>query len=490
MRTSIYERVAALSIVAAAAGLPIVVSCGSSSSGSPDASTSHDASSNGDATSGNHDAPSAETSTGDSATDAGIDSTLATDSGADVEVGADADATTADADSGPETGLTEGGATVASYLGTQPPGDVWTWTLDHGAGTFSAQDVTNGYTYSGTLSQVTGTGIVGNGFTRLSIASTTDPAASSWTKHEAFAVELPGVALLVSPPGPPASINAGTSNGYYSSLIVASAVGTCPATGGTFNTIVIPRTSWASQGSLLTPGESVTGPGYGTATLALSGGSFTISGSTTAVTLTYTDAGDWTITDAGVTSIPSAMFGCDGGYLTSATAGTPTIGVTPAGVLIEDMGGADPNISGLIGVAQTAIAGLGSLQGEYLGFIFVNEAAVPPNPATPYTIAVSCTPGSSADAGNEICQPYDSLDPVTPSTFGISDAAVQIPVFFDTTSTTTGVISNHTTNFNGNPGLFSQNVSMVTQIGGKAVMVGITGSGSVPSLQNMMIIQQ
>jgi len=475
MRTSIYERVAALTIVAAAAGLPTVVSCGSSSSGSPDASTSHDASSNSDATSGNQDAPPAETSLGDSATDAGIDSTMATDSGAD---------------SGPETGLGEGGATVARYLGTQPPGDVWTWTLDHGAGTFSAQDETNGYTYSGTISQVTGTGIVGNGFTRLSIASTTDPAASSWLKHEAFAVELPGVALLVSPPGPPALADGGVSNGYYSSLIVASAVGTCPATGGTFNTIVIPRTTWASQGSLLMPGESVTGPGYGTATLGLSGGSFTISGTTTGVTLTYTDAGDWTITDAGVTSIPSATFGCDGGYLTSATAGTPTIGVTPAGVLIEDMGGADPSISGLIGVAQTAIAGLGVLQGEYLGFIFVNEAAVPPNLATPYTIAVSCTPGSSADAGNEICQPYDSLDPVTPSTFGIGDAAVQIPVFFDTTSTTTGVIDNHTTNFNGTPGLFSQNVSMVTQIGGKAVLVGITGSGSVPSLQNMMLIQQ
>ena len=208
------------------------------------------------------------------------------------------------------------------------------------------------------------------------------------------------------------------------------------------------------------------------------------------MTLTYTGAGDWTITDAGVTSIPSATFGCDGGYLTSATTGTPTIGVTPAGVLIEDMGGADPSISGLFGVAQTAVAGLGSLQGAYLGFIFVNEAAVPPNPPTPYTIAVSCTPGSSADAGNEICQPYDSLDPVTPSTFGLGDAAVQIPVFFDTTSTTTGVIDNHVTDFNGNPALSAQNVSMVTPIGGKGVMVGITGSGSVPSLQNMMLIQQ
>jgi hypothetical protein len=407
-----------------------------------------------------------------------------------VAVGADADAATGDADAGAETGVAEGGATVASYLGTQPPGDVWTWTLDHGAGTFSAQDRTTGYTYSGTLSQVTGTGIVGNGFTRLSIAATTDPAAAGWTKQEAFAVEFPGVALLVSPPGPPAPSHGGPTNGYISSLIVASAIGACPATGGTFNTVVIPRTTWASQTSLLTEGQSITGPGYGTATLARSGGSFAFTGTTTSVTLTYTAGGDWTITDAGVTTVPPATFGCDGGFLTSATPGTPTVGVTPAGVLIADMGGTDPNISGLIGVAQTAIGGLGALQGEYLGFIFVDEAAVAPNPPSPYTIAVSCAPGTSADGGNEICQPYDSLDPVTPSTFGIGDAAVQIPVFFDTTSTTTGVIANHITDFNGNPALSAQNVSMATQIGGKGVFVGITGSGSVPSLQNMMLIQQ
>jgi len=39
-------------------------------------------------------------------------------------------------------------------------------------------------------------------------------------------------------------------------------------------------------------------------------------------------------------------------------------------------------------------------------------------------------------------------------------------------------------------GRTAQKVSMVTQIGGKGVMVGITGSGTVPSLQDMMLIQQ
>ena len=485
MPTSIYKQVAALTIVGAAVGLSAIVSCGSGSSGNPDASTPHDASNN-DSTPGNQDAPTAEASPSDSSTDAAKDSTLATDSGTDVAVGADADATIADAGSAAEAGLTEGGSTIATYLGTQPPGDVWTWTLDHGAGTFSARDATSGYTYSGTISQVTGTGIVGNGFTKLSIASTTDPAASSWTQHEAFAVEFPGVALLVSPPGPSALTDANISNGYYSRLIVASARGGCPSSGGTFNTVVIPRIGWANQDSSLTPGQSITGPGYGTTTLSVSGSGVTIGGSTTQVTLTYTDAGDWTITDAGVASVVSNAYGCDGGTLTSATAGTPTVGMTPAGVLIEDFGGNDPNVAGVIGVVQTDIPSLSSIQGEFLGFIFAWQQG-----STPYTIAVSCTPGSSADGGNEICQPYDGLDPVTPSTFG-TDAAVQLPVFFDTTGTTTGVIYNHTTNNVTGVGFgrTAQNVSMVTQIGGKGVMVGITGSGSVPSLQNMMLIQQ
>jgi hypothetical protein len=484
MSTSICRQLAALSIVGAAVGLPTVVSCGSSTSGNP--SAPHDASSNNDATSGNQDGPSAETSSRDSSTDAASDSTLPTDSGNDVAQGSDADASIVDADSGPETGPTEGGTTVASYLGTQPPGDVWSWTLDHSAGTFSAEDQTDGYTYSGTISQVIGTGIVGNGFTKLSIASTTDPAASTWTQHEAFAVEFPGVALLVSPPGPPALTDANVSNGYYSRLIVASALGGCPTSGGTFNTIVIPRVGWANQTMSLTPGQSITGPGYGTTTLGPSGSDFAVSGTTTQVTLTYTDAGDWTITDAGVTSVASTTFGCDGGQLTSASAGSPTLAMTAAGVLIADMGGNDPNVAGVIGVVQTDIPSLSSLQGEFLGFIFAWQPGT-----TPYTIAVSCSPGSSADAGNEICQPYDSLDPVTPSTFG-TDAAVQIPVFFDTTSTTTGVIYNHTTNnvTGAGFGRTAQNVSMVTQIGGKGVMVGITGSGTVPSLQDMMLIQQ
>ncbi|HEY8090058.1 MAG TPA: hypothetical protein VIF09_19485 [Polyangiaceae bacterium] len=462
-------------------GLLAVAACGSSSS-SGAGTTSHDGapgdtSPGSDSTSGNdstaHDGPSgAEGSAGDSTTDAPGDTTTIADSGTD---GASSETGTTDADAGP---------TVASYLGTQPPGDVWSWTLDHGAGTFSAEDQTTGYTYSGTLSQVTGPGIVGNGFTRLGITATTDPSASGWQKQEAFAVEFPGVALLVSPPGPPAPLDAGPDNGYYSRLIVAAALGACPSAGATFNTMVIPTTGWAGQSFYLSPGQSITGPGYGTVTLATSGGGYTIGGSTSQVTLSYTDGGDWLILDAGVTSIAASTYGCDGGTLTSATSGTPTVGLTPAGVLIEDMGGHDPSVAGVLGVVQTDVPSLPALQGEFLGFIFAWQSG-----AQPYTIAVSCTPGTSADAGNETCQPYDSLDPVTPSTFG-TDAAVQFPVYFDTTSTTTGVFDNHITNFNANPGLYSQNVSMITQIGGKSVLVGITGSGSMPSLQDMMLIQQ
>jgi hypothetical protein len=431
---------------------------------------------------------SLDSSVGDSSSgDARLDSPLADSSSPDeggsaMDAAPEADGSPMAGDSGSDAGPLDAGATVATYLGTQPPGDVWTWVLDHGAGTFSAGDLTTGYTYAGTLAQVTGTRIVGNGFTKLSIASTTDPAAAGWTKQEAFAVEFPGVALLVSPPGPAATGNNG--NGYYSKLIVASAVGTCPTAGGTFNTIVVPRSGWENQASVLTVGQSITGPGYGTAVLGVSGGSYTVGGSTAQVTFTYTAAG-YTMDAAVTSSGPTNTYGCDGGQLTSATAGTPTVGVTPAGVLIEDMGGTDPNISGLIGVRQTTVPSLAALQGDYLGFVFAWSDSI----LTPYTIAVSCSPGSSPDAGNEICQPYDSLDPVTPSQFG-TDAAVTLPVFFDAPGAPNGMFLGHSAAVHNGVWGFDQAAYMVTQIGGKGVIVGINGSGTAPALQDSMFIQQ
>jgi hypothetical protein len=477
-------------LIGAALAGGLTVACGSSSSG-PDASAPLDASSNDGSKTGDSGA-----AVDSSVHDSGADSSIPVDSGAAVESGASGDSGSVtdsasatetgvvDAEAGADAGSAEGGSAVTSYLGTQSPGDVWSWTLDHVAGTFSARDITTGYTYSGTLSQVTGTGIVGNGFTKLSIASTTDPAASSWAKQEAFAVEFPGTALLVSPPGPP---EGGNGNGYYSKLIVAAAQGSCPTSGGTYNTVVVPKSTWENQTTTLTSGESVTGPGYGTTTLALTAGGFTLSGSTTQLTITDTDdAGDYTLADAGWATIPSSGFGCDGGQLSSATPGAPTIGVTPSGVLIEDMGTTDPDIAGVIGVQQTAVPSLAALEGDYLGFLFAWTRDG--NAAQGYTVAVSCAPSTSQDAGSVTCQPFDSLDPVTPSQFG-TDASVTIPIFFDSASSIPGLFTGH--GVEGQPPRpTSQNLLMVTQVGGKGLIIGITGSGTAPALQDMMLIQQ
>jgi len=67
-----------------------------------------------------------------------------------------------------------------------------------------------------------------------------------------------------------------------------------------------------------------------------------VSGTTTQVTLTYTDAGDWTNHRCRRDVRRVDHLRMRWGQLTSASAGSPTLAMTAAGVLIADMGGNDP----------------------------------------------------------------------------------------------------------------------------------------------------
>jgi hypothetical protein len=78
-----------------------------------------------------------------------------------------------------------------SYLGTQAPGDVWSWTV--GSSTFTASNDTLGHTYSGTAQALP------SGFTKLVVTSTNDPGVAAGSA--AYAIEIPGVALMVKPAG-------------------------------------------------------------------------------------------------------------------------------------------------------------------------------------------------------------------------------------------------------------------------------------------------
>ncbi len=77
------------------------------------------------------------------------------------------------------------------YVGTQQPGDVWSWTL--GASNFSGTNETLGYIYSGSVQQLQ------SGFAALTIDSTNDPDVAPGSR--AYAVEIPGTCLLVRPAG-------------------------------------------------------------------------------------------------------------------------------------------------------------------------------------------------------------------------------------------------------------------------------------------------
>lgn len=196
-----------------------------------------------------------------------------------------------------------------SYLGTQAPGDVWSWQLNDT--TFTATNQTLGTHYSGTKS------ILSTGFMKLTVTATDD--ANLTPGQSAYALELPGTALLIKPAGadtkPP---------------IVAGALGSNPAGPQvSFNFVAIGSANY----------DRVNDQAYGHVTYDVSGN-------------TYAGMSHrWNIDGSPLSDGPSNFTG-DNGLMTDTNGPmgyTATGAMTPSGVCVLDYG---PNVGGVIGVMQ------------------------------------------------------------------------------------------------------------------------------------------
>lgn len=218
-------------------------------------------------------------------------------------------------------------AAARNYVGTQAPGDVWTWNLT--STTFSAVNTTRGTSYSGSST------LLDSGYYKLAVTASSDPAAP--VGSAAYAFDVPGVAIIVQPAG------------TITNPVVGAAVGTNPTGSTNYNWISIPSSSW----------ESGHNEAYGTAVIAMTSatsGSILITQNsiTGAVLGTHNQPVDWT----------------SGEFTTSGSTGV----VTPAGMIMVDNG---PGEGGVFGVKAAAanvdLADLASQ--EYRGMLFKGGGA-------------------------------------------------------------------------------------------------------------------
>lgn len=194
--------------------------------------------------------------------------------------------------------------TSLSYVGTSSPGDVWSWALD--GATFTASNETLGHTYSGTSLDLP------SGFKKLTVTSCNDPGVTEGSAG--YALDIPGVALLVKPAG-----------GNQVHPIIAMASTAPPLADLHFNWIVVPRANW----------DIHTLPAYGTTDLLYADGAWdgTIHHSLFDGTPGTDEHGSLTYTD-------------DRLHVNNSQAQAE---ITPAGIMFIDNG---PGIGGLVGMLQ------------------------------------------------------------------------------------------------------------------------------------------
>lgn len=249
--------------------------------------------------------------------------------------------------------------TTRAYLGTQAPGDVWTWSFDNAASTFSAANQTLSHNYTGTSVDLP------SGFRKLTIGTSDDSNVS--VGMAAYAIEIPGTALVIKP----AKVG--------SAPIIACGLGSNAADGAQlhYNWVTVPKTNWNAADI-----------NYGTVDFVVSGTSYngTIKSYLADGTLSHTH---------------SDGFVNNGGVLTTSGGGTGAL--TPSGTFMLDFG---PGNGGAIGVQQSttpiSITDFCQSGREYRGILM--RPVDPNNPTDPHNGA-QCIYGTGAgsnllDGGN------------------------------------------------------------------------------------------
>jgi len=229
-------------------------------------------------------------------------------------------------------------STTRNYLGTQSPGDVWSWTIitdGSGNGTFTARNETLGRDYSGSVSTMS------NKFLKLLVSATTDTTITSLPAN-AYALEVPDTALIVKPAG------------SDSDVIVGVAQGECPTQSAGYNIVEMPQPGW----------NYLANAAYETADVTISGTSLDAS----VTSYLISGAGTGTKSVTGMT--------CSGGRITKA-GDDMVIGIAPSGAIIRDGGPGEGGFFGMqapaasVDLADATVAGR-----EFRGVLFNQDSTV------------------------------------------------------------------------------------------------------------------
>jgi hypothetical protein len=330
-------------------------------------------------------------------------------------------------------GGSDGGADVdsprtSSYLGTQNPGDVWSWTItmDGSVGDFSATNETLGYDYSGDVETLP------NEFLRLTVTAATEPGMS--LPAIAYAVEVPDTALIVKPGGD-------------DPVMVCAALGVCPTESASYNWVPLVKNTF----------DAAVDTAYGVTDATVSG-------------LDFAFDGRFFLMDGSSNGTESVTgFSCTDGRLTR-TGDPMTIGVAPSGMLIGDEG---PGAGGFVGMqtpdAPIDLDDLLAHGREFRGVLIKARVTGDENEAV----------WARADGlGGFIGGSYDDFEA------GIEDVD-STDITFDTQDSP-GVFNATQTESSGSSPL----VIMVSRINGRYFIYGAGAGGTHSVAQNFLVIEQ
>jgi|GEM_PF-6715945 len=214
-----------------------------------------------------------------------------------------------------------------NFLGTQGPGDVWSWQLNDA--TFTATNQTQGYTYSGTKS------VLPTGFLKLNVTDTTDPNVT--VGQSAYALELNNTALVMKMAGadtlPP--------------IVAASLGSNPPGPVATFNFVAVGSATF----------QQATDMAYGYVAYNVAGNQY--SGT----------EHRFAIDGTALANANSNLTGSNGEMTQASPAATGAM--TPSGVCVLDFG---PGAGGLIGVVQpTANVDLADIGNQHFRGFLINQ---------------------------------------------------------------------------------------------------------------------
>jgi len=315
---------------------------------------------------------------------------------------------------------------VITYVGTQSPGDVWSWTV--GEGTVIATNETRGKYYSGTFTTLP------SGFIKGVINATNDTNVPTDGTGIFYMLEYPSTMLLVKPG------NSGDK------LIVCAARAAVAPSAGQYNWVKIPEVGWNTNSTA-----------YGTVEVTASGGLYDFDVRTYDINGNFKDA----TLEAGYSFVSGRL---------SKAGSDLQIFMTPSGAYMGDSG---PQTGGFAGVKNETVNLSEVVSQNYRGVLFSynsgnGQGETKPVGAGPHpTISGALRGWSYTDVDNNV---IDSTSYVT-LTFEAQDNS--------------GVLSGIMTTTGG-----SKEFKMViAKISGKYVVAGIDAAAS-SNPENFIVVQQ